>query len=384
MWETSVRSMIHDPDDIASCYMLQAAEEARSAASAVLEGASAKLDQWKQAREAERAAAAAAAAEEEGEDGAPPAPPPPAPPADDEEEVELSKEEEEFQGATSRLQDSEAAAKAAREALETVTAAMEQPFVHYQAYWVDGVGASVEAVEGIAAAGLPIRAAVWGHVAPPPPPEPSDDEAAPPAAAPIEPPSLYAGLKAASQKSGWDSNLCLLTTLEIELPPSPEGNGGIGITSAGIGIGVTSSGRERSAKRRVLWTPPACGCTHPQLDALTPHGCTDWHLLWPLCRGFPPRGGPEEEGAACQSPCQGKPCQGEEGSVCFCASGRGGGPEPAWRDWTRGGQGGRFTYQAAATQGHGQAGRCGCRPFDRIREGGWSYQVYCHGGGIGP
>ena len=199
----------------------QTAEDACSAAAGTLEAATAKLNQWKQAKEDERAAAAAAAAEEDedGQTAAPVAAPPVAAGGEEEEEeVELSKEEEGFQAATARLQTCEAKVKATGEALAAATAAIEEPFVCYQAYWVEGMGGSVEAVEGVAGGGVAIRAAVWGRV-PLPPPAAGDADAA----SPVVPPALYAGLKAASQAAGWDSKLCLLTTLEVELPPSPEG-----------------------------------------------------------------------------------------------------------------------------------------------------------------
>lgn len=107
---------------------------------------------------------------------------------------------------------------------------METPFVFYQNYWVAGLGSTVEAIEGVCAGGVPIRAAIWGHVAATPPPDdadaaetPAEGAEVPAAPVPLEPPALYSGLKDAVQKAGWDSNLSLLVTLEIELPPSPEG-----------------------------------------------------------------------------------------------------------------------------------------------------------------
>lgn len=198
----------------------QTAEEASSAAAGALEAATAKLNQWKQAKEVERAAAAE---EDEGSQTTAAAATgsalsPVAAGEEEEEEVELSKEEESFRTATTRLQTCEAKAQATKEALAAATAAIEEPFVCYQAYWVDGIGSSVEVVEGVAGGGVAIRAAVWGRV---PPPPAGDSDAS--AASPVAPPALYAGLKAASQAAGWDSKLSLLTTLELELPPSPEG-----------------------------------------------------------------------------------------------------------------------------------------------------------------
>ena len=207
------------------------------------EAATLKLDQWKQAKEAERAAAAAAAAEEDGEDGVPAEQPLSAAAAGEDEEVEISKEEEELQLANSRFQDSEVALKAAEEALSTLTSAMEKPFVCYRTYWVEGLGSTVEAIEGVSANGAPVRATIWGHVAAPPPAEVLDEAVESPAApsAPLEPPPrLYSVLKEACQRAGWDSKLSLLTTLEIELPPSLEGEW-LSCPPALISIGLHSS-----------------------------------------------------------------------------------------------------------------------------------------------
>ena len=147
----------------------------------------------------------------------------PAAPAE-EEEVELSKEEEDFQAAKATLEGCEAAFKAASETLGQTNKDMEEEFVCYQAYWVDGLGASVDAIAGVAAAGVPVRASIWGKASPAfaPPEAPSSDSELPPAA-PLASPELFSGLKAAVQKAGWNSDLSHLTTLEVELPPSPPG-----------------------------------------------------------------------------------------------------------------------------------------------------------------
>jgi hypothetical protein len=136
----------------------------------------------------------------------------------------LSKEEEDFQAAKVTLEGCEATAKVAAEALSKCNLDMEQEFVCYQAYWVDGLGTSADAISGVAASGVPVRASVWAKVtpsAPPPPPEGGEAPSTPPVTS--EPPALFSDLKTAVQKAGWDSDLCLLTTLEVELPPSPVG-----------------------------------------------------------------------------------------------------------------------------------------------------------------
>ena len=125
-----------------------------------------------------------------------------------------SGEEEALEEATEALAAAEARAAAASERLAAAIAVMGSPYVAYPAYWVDGLGTSLEAIEGAAAAGVSARAIVWGRPAPPPP----DEFVSPP-----EPPELYRAVQEASGLAGWTSKLGLTATLEVDIPPTPEG-----------------------------------------------------------------------------------------------------------------------------------------------------------------
>jgi hypothetical protein len=180
------------------------AETAHSNAVVAMDKAQAALDAWKEAQ----AKAKAKAEEEEDEEPEP----------EEGEERELSREEEGFQAAEKKLRDTEQRASEAAEKLAASQAAMVQPFVRYQAYWVEGLGSTLPAVQAVTASGsVPLRAAVYARAPPPrarygePPPEEH------PA------PELFSALKAASQQAEWDSPLCLMVALEVELPPTPAG-----------------------------------------------------------------------------------------------------------------------------------------------------------------
>lgn len=148
-------------------------------------------------------------------------------------ERELSKEEEQHGNAEAAVQAAEARAKQAGEKLEAAMVTMEQKYVHYQPYWVEGLGTTAEAVLAAAEAGVPLRGAIWAHVAPgskpagegePPPAPPAEgageglDTPPPP---PIPAPELWAALKEAARTAGWDDVAGRLVALEIELPHVP-------------------------------------------------------------------------------------------------------------------------------------------------------------------
>lgn len=162
--------------------------------------------------------------------------------------------------ATEAVERCEAAARTANQKLAAGQAAMDQPYVHYQPYWVEGMGESGEAVLAAAEAGVPLRAAVWAHTAPPPegaaPSEPAPPAAPAPASPPPHPasgrpgtassqaqsqaaapsstggatpapqgpqgpPEVWTALRQASLAAGWESHAGRLVTLQVELPPSP-------------------------------------------------------------------------------------------------------------------------------------------------------------------
>lgn len=161
--------------------------------------------------------------------------------------MELSREEEMAIEAEAHAQDAEAREQEAARKLQEAEATMQEPFVCYQSYWVSGLGMSVEAVRGLAEAGVAPRAVVWAKALPgtetqegaaavaatgtPPAPEPSSAAitgaagAADAGAVPEEEqaPELFLAVRAATQAAGWDDKFALTVALETQLPPSPPG-----------------------------------------------------------------------------------------------------------------------------------------------------------------
>ncbi len=151
--------------------------------------------------------------------------------AEDEEgdEVEMSREEETFHEAEAVAQTCEQRAKEASDRLSAAMVRIEEPFVCYQLYWVDGLGKSVEDLEAVAAAGVSLRAVIKGtidsqttsevasdiHVGPGLPVAASsgDDQST----------ALFASIQAACKVAGWDSKLALTVAIEAHLPPSLPG-----------------------------------------------------------------------------------------------------------------------------------------------------------------
>lgn len=150
---------------------------------------------------------------------------------DENEEKELSKEEEAAQRSKQAVADAEARTKEANDKLAEAITTMDQKFTCYKSYWLEGLATNITELHTIAELGVPVRAVIWGHVAPPPPPEAEGAEGAPPAdaAAPPEvaqpqppvPPELWSAVKEASAGAGWGHVLGDIVPMEIELPPSP-------------------------------------------------------------------------------------------------------------------------------------------------------------------
>ena len=237
----------------------QAAQDAHTAAQQGLQAAQTRLQEWRDAKAEAAARAAALAAEEAAEEGGEAAAATPAGEdaavgggaaaglEGDGEEVELSREEEMAIEAEAHAKDAEAREQEAARKLQEAEATMQEPFVCYQSYWVSGLGMGVEAVYGLAEAGVAPRAVVWAKALPstetqegavgnaatgtPPAPEPSSAVVAGAAgvadasAAPEEEqvPELFLAVRAATQAAGWDDKFALTVALETQLPPSPPG-----------------------------------------------------------------------------------------------------------------------------------------------------------------
>eukprot|EP00798_Chlamydomonas_sp_ICE-L_P027206 gene27206-2452_t len=167
---------------------------------------------------------------------------------DDDVGDEPSEAQEAQEAALNSVEQCKLALVEAKEKLAAASSSQLEPFVKYQAYWIDGLGTESEAILSAVSQGLDLTSVVWAWPLPPSPPqapemwdvseegavegtgdvakeEPSAEaepaaEVSEPQPEPVyEPPPMYLAIKETVKNPDWNSPLALVVPLDVRLPP---------------------------------------------------------------------------------------------------------------------------------------------------------------------